>query len=118
MVYWKKFKTSMQHDFFMLKVCIRLLKAYLDPENHLRTFGINVHAHPFCACVFLTDSKTISAIVSGPTVHFYKKNFLRMVLVPWYSTIEIKKGIFIKTNAYLLWKRRIFYAMSAIQRGK
>ena len=29
----------------------------------LRTFGINVHAHPYCACVFLTDSKTISAIV-------------------------------------------------------
>ena len=28
----------------------------------LRTFGINVHAHPYCACVFLTDSKTISAI--------------------------------------------------------
>ena len=29
----------------------------------LRTFGINVHVHPYCACVFLTDGKTISAIV-------------------------------------------------------
>ena len=29
----------------------------------LRTFGINVYAHPYYACVFLTDSKTISAIV-------------------------------------------------------
>ena len=29
----------------------------------LRTFGINVHAHPYYSCVFLTDSKTISDIV-------------------------------------------------------
>ena len=26
------------------------------------TFGINVHAHPYCACVFLTDSIIVSAI--------------------------------------------------------
>ena len=28
-----------------------------------KVYGINVHTHPYCACVFLTDSKTISAIV-------------------------------------------------------
>ena len=51
-------------------------------KNDLMTFGINVHTHPYCACVFLPGSKTISAIVfffrtncnsySGPTVHFDK----------------------------------------------
>ena len=81
----------------------------IPKDNILKTllgkFGINVHAHQYCACVFLTDSKTISAIAyfsqncnsnSGQTVHLY--NFLRMVLVrlhqPWYSTVEIKRGSF------------------------
>ena len=35
---------------------------------------------------------------SGTTVHFYKLNFLRMVVFrlhkPWYSTVEIKRGKF------------------------
>ena len=42
---------------------------------------------------------------SGPTVHFYKYNFLRMVLVPWYSTTEIKKR-------KLLSKRRLICGKS------
>ena len=38
-------------------------KKCLVKMRLLRTLGINVHVHPYCACVFLTDSKTISAIV-------------------------------------------------------
>ena len=45
-------------------------------------------------CIFRTNCNTNS----GTTVHFYKLNLLRLVLVrlhqPWYSTVEIKRRSF------------------------
>ena len=33
------------------------------------TYGINVHAHPYGACVFLTDSKTLVTTRPIPYLH-------------------------------------------------
>ena len=51
--------------FYLAKGCHAKLDFVGKAEwrSNFRMFGINVHAHPYCACVFLTDSKTISAIV-------------------------------------------------------
>ena len=97
----------------------------------LRTFGINVHAHPYCACVFLTDGK-VSALLrifrtncnsnSGQTVHFYKQNFLQMVLVrlhqPWYSTVEIKRGSFHQNERLFVVEKANFLRNVSHPRGK
>ena len=68
-------------------------------------------------CIFRTNWNSNS----GMTVHFHKLYFLRMVLVClhqlWYSTVEIERGRFHQRIAYLSWKKRFFYAMSAIQQG-
>ena len=86
------------------------------------TFGINVHVHPYCACVLLTDCKTISAMVyfvSASHGILRKLSALLCILFPpamvFYG--RNKKGKFSSKRTLICRGKSDFYAMSSIHGG-
>ena len=69
-------------------------------------------------CIFRSNCKSNS----GLTVHFYKSNFLRMVLVrlhqPLHSTVEMKRGSFHQNERLFVVEKANFLYNVVIQGGK